>query len=167
MNETNVYMDYAIENLIELINAQINELTREQEQKEKKNALCAVGSLFIPGVPFTKSIKKGANAAINGMAADWLSDQTCEELKFFDFLLEFAGAFAQLGTDIALLRTKEDFENFDFGGLKRFMDADVFEMLSDGDFYVDTSCLLGLVEVDTSPPMFDNLGKGLADLIKG
>ena len=166
VNETNLYMDFAIDTLVELINFQIESLMKAQDQKEKKNALCAIGALFIPGVPFTKSIKKGVNAAINGKASDWLSDQTCEELKFFDFLLEFAGSFAQLGTDVALLRTKEDFQNFDFGGLKRFMDANMFEILSDDHFYIDASCLLGLVEVDTSAPIFDNLGKSIFDMIK-
>ena len=89
-----------------------------------------------------------------------MSDQNCEELKFFDFLIEFSGAFAQLGTDIALLRTKEDFQNFDFGGLKRFKNADVFTMLQDEGFYIDASCLLGLVEIQPAPPKFKTFGSG-------
>ena len=95
------------------------------------------------------------NAWINDEMADYLSQAECEELYFVDFLMEFSGAFAQLGTDLSLLRTKEDFENFDFGSLKQFMDSDVFGMLNEEGFYMDTSCLLGLVEVDTSvPPLF-------------
>jgi len=35
------------------------------------------------------------------------------------------------------------------------MNADVFGMLREDDFYIDMSCLLGLVEVDTSAPLFD------------
>jgi len=89
------------------------------------------------------------------VASVWLANQECEELKFFDFLQEFSGEFAQLGTDIALLRTKEDFQNFEAQGLKTFMNSDVFGMLTQEDFYIDTSCLIGLAEVDTSPPLFD------------
>jgi len=137
-----------------LINLQLNSLRRAKEQEEKKHAISALCGLFIPGIPFTYGIKKGVNAAVDGLAAQWFADQTCEELKFFDFLQEFSGEFAQLGTDIALLRTKEDFQNFNADGLKKFMNADVFAMLREGDFYIDTSCLLGLVEVDTSPPLF-------------
>ena len=111
--------------------------------------------MFIPGVPFTRAIKKGVNTAMDTVSAVWLADQTCQELKFFDFLQEFAGEFAQLGTDIALLRTKDDFQNFEADGLKTFMNSDVFGMLAQEDFYIDTSCLLGLVDVDTGPPLFD------------
>merc|ERR1712227_204768 len=135
LNKTDSEMGWKMEEVIYYINAHIGQMIRKQEQEAKKASLCAIGSLFIPGVPFTKAVGQGTTAYIRSQAKKWLQDQTCEELKFFDFLIEFSGAFAQLGTDIALLRTKEDFQTFDFGGLKRFKNAEVFSMLQDEGFY--------------------------------
>ena len=98
-------------------------------------------------------------AVLHSKAASWLKEQSCDELKFFDFLIEFSATFAQLGTDIALLRTKEDFKDFDYSGLKQFKEAEVFTMLQDIDFYEDVGCLLGLVEIKPAPPKFKSFGK--------
>ena len=59
LNKTEMEMGYKMEELIKWINWQIQQMIAKQEQEAKKSALCSVGSMFIPGVPFTKSIKEG------------------------------------------------------------------------------------------------------------
>ena len=59
LNKTDLEMGYKMEELIIWINYQIEQMVRKQEQEAKKSALCSIGSLFIPGVPFTKAIGQG------------------------------------------------------------------------------------------------------------
>lgn len=143
LNETDLYMGYTMDELVFYINQQIFMMERKQKQEKWKSILCGVASCFIPGIPWTKSVGYAVKTTAHGLVQHALHEAECTELKFLDFLLEFSGAFSQLGTDIALLRTKEDFQTFDFGGIKRFLDADVFKMLKSEDFYIDTACLLG------------------------
>ena len=59
LNKTELEMGYKMEELIRWINYQTAQMVRKQEQEAKKSALCSVGSLFIPGVPFTKAVGQG------------------------------------------------------------------------------------------------------------
>ena len=95
------------------------------------------------------------------------SGKECEDLPLLNFLIEFAGKFCQLGTDFALLRTPEDFQNFERTTLKEFFSGELLEILSSPDFYESFDCLLGLVEMP--PPKPPKLGvpglPGLTDWI--
>ena len=60
LNKTDMEMGWKMEEVIYYINAHIGQMIRKQEQEAKKASLCAIGSLFIPGIPFTKAVGQGS-----------------------------------------------------------------------------------------------------------
>lgn len=59
LNKTDMEMGWKMEEVIYYINAHIDQMIRKQEQEAKKASLCAIGSFFIPGIPFTRSVGHG------------------------------------------------------------------------------------------------------------
>ena len=153
MTHEDIYDD--IDLLVSRINLQINSLERAADRQKR----CASFSAVMSCVPLIGGGIKGA-AAKSAEAWLWsevsskLSELECENLSVLDFLNEFVFKFAQLGEDITKLRTPEDFKNFETNALREFFSGDLRNMLKSEDFFVDFSCVLGLVEVNNDPPDF-------------
>ena len=153
MTHLDLYDDLDL--LVNFINLQINALQKAADRQKRCSVVGSVMS-FIPGVG--KGVRgaaaKGAEAAMYAEISSKLGELECENLTILDFLTEFVYKFALLGEDVIRLRTPEDFKTFEASALKEFFSGDLLEILSSEDFYVDTSCLLGLVEVPNNPPNF-------------
>ena len=164
------YIDWAIDNLIKSINLQIEALENKAKKQAKISGFGAIAGILIPGVPArpSKIAKNTAEAIVYNDIADELSDKKCEDLPLLNFLNEFAGAFCQLGNDFALLRTPEDFQNFERNTLKSFISPETISILNSTDFYESLDCLLGFVDMPpTKLPSFGLIPglPGLTDLI--
>lgn len=157
-------MFWTIDMLESAINKQIDSLQEKAEKQAKMSGLGAIAGLVIPGVPLTKAVKNTANAIVANEIADKLSGMECEDLPLLNFLTEFAGDFCQLGTDFSLLRTPEDFQNFERKTLKEFFSGELISMLSSPEFYDSFDCLLGLVDLPPSKPPSLGLVPGLPGL---
>ena len=165
---TNKQINDDLELLVNYINLQIH----SQEMAAKRQKRCAiVGSVlaFIPvvGGGLRGSASKAMEAAFYSEIANKLGDLECEKLTIFDFLEQFTYKFSLLGEDVSKLRTPEDFKNFEPNALKEFFSGDLREIIQDDDFYIDTSCLLGLVEVKNKPPDFGLSLPKIRDFIPG
>ena len=165
---TNRMINDDIELLVHLINLQIHSL----EMAAARQKRCAiVGSVlaFVPvvGGGLRGSASKAIEAAFYSEIESKLGDLECEQLTIFDFLEQFTYKFSLLGEDVSKLRTPEDFKNFEPNALKEFFSGDLREIIRGDDFYIDTSCLLGLVEVKNKPPDFGLSLPSLSSLIPG
>ena len=145
LNVTRFEMEYTMNDLVFYINSQIDMLERHAHQEKVKSIITGIlcGFATGPGIPAYGPFMQ--QASYLGQIEKYLQEANCEELKFFNLLLEFADTFGQLGNDIAQIRTKEDLKDFDFGVIKTFIDADIFAVLQSDDFYVDSACLLGMI----------------------
>ena len=157
-----------IELLVNYINLQIHSL----EMAAARQKRCAiVGSVlaFVPvvGGGIRGSASKAIEAAFYAEIENKLGELECEQLTIFDFLEQFTYKFSLLGEDVSKLRTPEDFKNFEPNALKEFFSGDLRDIIQGEDFYIDTTCLLGLVEVKNKPPDFGLSLPSLSDFIPG
>ena len=58
-------------------------------------------------------MKAATESAIHSTIAHKLNGMECEDIPLFNFLAEFAARYSVLGTEVSLLRTIDDFKNFD------------------------------------------------------
>ena len=153
------------------INQQINSIQSAAKRQAALSGFATVAGLFMPWTYFSRSNMKAATeSAVNIFIANKLNDVECENLALFNFLAEFAATFSVLGTDVALLRTMDDFKNFERQSLKQFFQSsELKEMLESEDFYFSAACVLGLAEVpDVKPPQMGwiSIPRSLDELIK-
>ena len=149
-----------IDRLIFCINAQINSLYRAAKRAKRMSCVAAIFSC-IPGIPMP-GVKNKVQGAVGNSAKIWMYDSImkeldkmhCDDLHILSFMNEFIYDFAQLGDDVACLRTPEDFKNFERGALQEFFSGDLLAHLESEEMWMDTQCLIGLVEVPTIPPNF-------------
>ena len=170
LNMTTVEMYDLIDLLTVRINQQITSIQVAAKQQAALSGLCAIAGLFMPWTWFSRSNMKAATeSAVNGVIAYKLNDVECENLVLFNFLAEFASTFSVLGTEVALLRTIEDFKNFERQSLQEFFQSsELKEMLESDDFYFSAACILGLAAVpDVKPPKMGwiQIPTSLEDLI--
>ena len=170
LNMTTIEMYDLIDLLTVRINQQITSIQVAAKQQAALSGLCAIAGLFMPWTWFSRSNMKAATeSAVNGVIAYKLNDVECENLALLNFLTEFASTFSVLGTNVALLRTIEDFKNFERQSLKEFFQSsELKNMLESDDFYFSAACVLGLAEVpDVKPPKMGwiNIPRSLDELI--
>ena len=124
LNMTTSDLHYKIELLTVRINQQIQSIQIAEKQQAMLSGLGAIAGVFMPWTWFSgSSMKAATEAAIHGEIASKLSSVECEDLELLNFLTEFAARYSVLGTDVALLRTVDDFKNFDRKTLKEFFQS--------------------------------------------
>ena len=125
MNITTADMHNKIDLLVFRINQQIQSLEIAERRQAMLSGLGAIASIFMPWTWFSGSIMKStAEAVIHGSIASELSGTECEDVPLLNFLTEFAARFCVLGTEVSLLRTIDDFKNFDRKTLKEYFQSD-------------------------------------------
>ena len=92
--------------------------------------MAGTNGVWTENLSFFNICSLGINALTSYLTEDALKDKECD-LKYLDFLSEFAGTFGQLGTSLSQLRSREDFREFDFADLRQFIDADVYEIVQE------------------------------------
>ena len=124
MNITTADMHNKIDLLVYRINQQIQSIQIAERQQAMMSGLGAIAGVFMPWTWFSgSSMKAAAEAAIHGEIASKLSSVECEDVPLLNFLTEFAARYAVLGTEVALLRSIDDFKNFDRKTLKEFFQS--------------------------------------------
>ena len=124
LNITTADMHNKIDLLCVRINQQIQSIQIAEKQQAMMSGLGAIAGVFMPWTWFSgSSMKAATEAAIHGEIASKLSDVECEDLELLNFLAEFAARYSVLGMDVALLRTIDDFKNFDRKTLKEFFQS--------------------------------------------
>ena len=124
LNITTADLHNKIDLLVVRINQQITSIQRAEEQQAMMSGLGAIAGVFMPWTWFSGStMKSAAEAAVHGQIASKLSDVECEDLPLLNFLTEFAAKYSVLGMEVALLRTIDDFKNFDRKTLKEFFQS--------------------------------------------
>ena len=124
LNMTTADMYNKIELVVTRINQQITSLYRHEKQQSAISALGAIAGLFMPHTWFSGSAMKAATeSAIHGVIAHRLNGMECEDIPLFNFLAEFAARYSVLGTEVSLLRTIDDFKNFDRKTSKEFFQS--------------------------------------------
>ena len=141
MNITTADMHNKIDLLVFRINQQLQSLEIAERRQSMLSGLGAVASIFMPWTWFSGSaMKSSAEAVIHGEIASKLSDVECEDLPLMNFLTEFAARFCVLGTEVSLLRTIDDFKNFDRKTLKEFFQTDELRYVSNSLKQITTFC---------------------------
>ena len=124
LNMTTAEMYNKIELVVIRINQQINSLYRHEKQQAAISAFGAIAGLFMPHTWFSGSAMKAATeSAIHSTIAHKLNGMECEDIPLFNFLAEFAARYSVLGTEVSLLRTIDDFKNFDRKTSKEFFQS--------------------------------------------
>ena len=124
LNITTADMHNKIDLLCVRVNQQIQSIQIAEKQQAMMSGLGAIAGVFMPWTWFSgSSMKAATEAAIHGEIASKLSDAECEDLELLNFLAEFAARYSVLGTEVALLRTIDDFKNFDRKTLKEFFQS--------------------------------------------
>lgn len=124
LNITTADIHYKIDLLVVRINQQIQSIQIAEKQQAMMSGLGAIAGVFMPWTWFsTNSMKAATEAAIHGTLASKLSSVECEDIPLLNFLSEFAARYSVLGTEVALLRTIDDFKNFDRKTLKEFFQS--------------------------------------------
>ena len=124
LNMTTADMQNKIDLLVDRINQQTQSIEIAEKQQVVMFGLESIAGIFIPWTRFSGNLMNAATeTAIHGEIASKLSSGECEDLPLLNFLTEFAARYSVLGTEVALLRTIDDFKNFDRKTLKEFFQS--------------------------------------------
>lgn len=121
---TTADMYYKIDLLVFRINQQIQSLEIAERRQSIASGLGAIAGLFMPFTWFTGNIMKNTiGSVVHGSISAALSDAECEDLPLMNFLTEFAARFGVLGMEVSLLRTIDDFKNFERKSLQEYFQS--------------------------------------------